>query len=147
MTRKKTWQECKKLVIVIAELHKDGSAKNAMKVARAARGWVYRWRKEDQEFHDAFEEARTCGIEVLIDEAHRRAYEGIEKPIYYLGDEIARLKQDSDTLLMFLIKQSDPTYREHFQIDHGNVGSRPFIFKMMLHPDAIKAQQEANRAK
>ena len=100
MTVKKTWQESSKLVKVVAELHKDGNVKNALKAAHAARGWVYRWRQNDPDFRDAFEDARTCGIEVLKDEAHRRAYEGIEEPVFYQGEECARIRKYSDTLLM-----------------------------------------------
>ena len=143
MTRKKTWQESTKLVKVIAELHKDGNVKSALKAAAAARGWVYRWRQNDSDFHDAFEDARSCGREVLIDEAHRRAYSGVEEPVFYKGEEVATIRKYSDTLLMFLIKQSDPSYREHFQIDHGAAGSRPFLFQMTLHPDAMAAAQQS----
>ncbi len=128
-----------KLVKVIAELTKHGNVTHALKAAQAARGWVYGWRQQDPEFRDAFEEARTCGIEILKDEAHRRAYEGLKEPVFYKGEKIAHIRKYSDSLLMFLIKQSDPSYREHYQIDHGNAGSRPFIFQMSLHPDAMAA--------
>ena len=145
--KKKTWQESSKLVAFISELMRHGNTTWALEKSAAARGWVYRWRQENTEFADAFEDARTCGRESMIDEAHRRAYDGVDEPVFYKGDEVATVTKYSDSLLMFLIKQSDPTYREHFQIDHGNAGSRPFVFQMMLHPDAIKAQQEANHAR
>ena len=146
MTHKKNWRESVKLQRVIAELEKHGNATDAIKAAKAARGWVYRWRQDNADFKDAFEEARTCGIEVLKDEAHRRAY-GFNDPVYRISKKTGRrvkvgdTRKYSDTLLMFLIKQSDPTYREHFEIDHGNAGSRPFLFQMTLHPDAVAAQQ------
>lgn len=139
MTSKKTWQESTKLVTVIKELQHHGNVTWALKKAKAGRGWVYRWRQEDPDFRDVFEEARKCGIEVLKDEAHRRAYEGINEPVFYQGEEVARIRKYSDTLLMFLIKQADPSYREHFQIDHGNASGRPFLFQMALHPDAMAA--------
>ena len=141
VTRKKTWQESTKLVLVVRELMKHGNVSQALRKAKAGRGWVYRRRKEDADYHDAFEEARLCGIEVLKDEAHRRAYEGILEPVFYQGDEVATVRKYSDTLLMFLIKQADPSYREHFQIDHGTAGGRPFLFRMTLHEDAVAAQQ------
>lgn len=143
MTLKKTWQESSKLVIVIKELQQHGNVTWALAEAKAGRGWVYRWRQEDPDFKDAFEEARACGRESLIDEAHRRAYEGLDEPVFYKGEEVAKVTKYSDTLLMFLIKQSDPSYREHFQIDHGNAGGRPFMFKMALHPDAVAAAKGA----
>lgn len=139
--KKKVWQESSKLVTFISELTRHGNATWALQAAHAARGWVYRWRQEDPDFKDAFEEARACGRECLIDEAQRRAYDGVDEPVFYKGDEVAQVTKYSDTLLMFLIKQADPSYREHYQIDHGNAGGRPFMFKMALHPDAVAAAE------
>ena len=139
MTAKKVWQDSDKLVVVIRELGKHGNVTQAMKSAKAARGWVYGRRQRDRFFRDAFEAARACGIEVLKDEAHRRAYAGIEEPVFHQGAICGHVRKYSDGLLMFLIKQADPSYREHFQIDHSNPDKRPFLFKMTLHPDAVKA--------
>lgn len=143
MTAKKKdiadWETRKTLVKFILELERHGNATRALKVSRAARGWVYRWRQKDAEFHDAFEEARTCGSEILKDEAWRRAHDGVQQAVWYQGEGVGFVQKYSDTLLMFLIKQADPSFREHFLIDHGNANSRPFIFEMALHP---VAQQE-----
>ena len=143
-TRKKSWEECVKLVALIKELMHHGNVKDACKKVKAGRGWVYGWRQRNPEFRDVFEDARACGIEVLKDEAHRRAYTGILEPQFYQGEEFAKVRKYSDTLLMFLIKQADPTYREHYQIDHAQAGSRPFVFQLALHPDAVKAHKEAS---
>ena len=141
MTAKKVWQDSDKLVAVMKELEKHGNVTQAMKTAKAARGWVYGRRQRDRFFRDAFEAARTCGIEVLKDEAHRRAYVGIEEPVYHQGKICGHVRRYSDGLLMFLIKQADPSYREHHKIDHGNANNRPFLFKMTLHPDAVRVAE------
>lgn len=143
---KKPWQTSVKLQRVIAELAKRGNVSDALRKAKASRAWVYEKRQVDLEFAAAFDEARECGIEVLKDEAHRRAYDGVEEPVFYQGEEVARIRKYSDTLLMFLIKQADPSYREHFQIDHGNASGRPFLFQMSLHPDAVADQQARGKA-
>lgn len=136
------WRKSTKLHRFLAELEKHGNVTEALRAAKAARGWVYRKRQEFPDFAQAFDEARACGIEVLKDEAHRRAYEGIEEPVFYKGDEIARVRKYSDVLLMFLIKQADPSYRERYDLAIGNAGNgRPFMFQMMLHPDVAKGQQ------
>ena len=139
MTAKKIWQDSDKLVVVIRELGKHGNVTQAIKTAKAARGWVYGRRQRDRFFRDAFEASRACGIEVLKDEAHRRACKGIEEPVFHQGEICGHVRKYSDALLMFLIKQADPSYREHRKIDHGNADKRPFLFKMTLHPDAVKA--------
>lgn len=143
-TRQKAWETSVKLLAFIHALEKNGNVTDALHAASASRPWIYKKRKTNPEFADAFEEARACGIEVLKDEAHRRAY-GFDDPVYRTAKNGQRVKcgsvrRWSDVLLMFLIKQSDPTYREHYQIDHGNAGSRPFLFSMSLHPDAVAAK-------
>ncbi len=138
---KKVWQESKKLVTVIRELEQHGNVTWALQAAKAGRGWLYRWRLENADFKDAFEEARACGRESLIDEAMRRAYDGIEEPVFYKGDEVATVTKYSDSLLMFLIKQQDPSYRERYEVDVGNANGRPFLFNMTLDPDVVKEHQ------
>lgn len=126
---------------VIRELSKCGNVSEALRKAKASRAWLYERRQTDPDFADAFQEARACGIEVLKDEAHRRAYSGILEPIFYQGEEVAKVRKYSDTLLMFLIKQADPSFREHYQVEHANAGGRPLMFQMQLHPDAVAAAQ------
>lgn len=133
----------KKLVQFLAYLKQDGNVSEALRKAKTARGYVYDRRQTDTEFADAFETARAMGRECLVDEAHRRAYKGIEREIYYQGEVVGTERRYSDTLLMFLIKQQDPSYREHYQIDHGNADGRPFLFQMQLHPDAVAKQKGA----
>ena len=137
------WQTRAKLVKFIKQLALVGRVDIACKKAMAGRGWVYEWRQKDHDFRDAFEEARSCGLESLKDEAFRRAYEGVDEPKFHQGEICGTVRKYSDSLLMFLIKQADPSYREHFQIDHGNANSRPFLFQMTLHPDAIAASKAA----
>lgn len=147
MTQKKSdippWQLRKKLVQFIAALEITGRVDLSLKEASAAKGWVYRWRDKDLDFAAEWQRAYSIGREQLKDEAYRRAYEGVAEPRFHKGEICGHVQKYSDTLLMFLIKQSDPSYREHFQIDHGNAGSRPFLFQMSLHPDALEAAKQS----
>lgn len=137
------WETRKKLVLFIKALKISGRVDLACKAAHAARGWVYEWRDKDSDFADNWTAAKGIGKEILKDEAFRRAHDGVDEPRFHQGELCGYVRKYSDTLLMFLIKQADPTYREQFQIDHGQVGSRPFVFQMMLHPDATAAQKAA----
>ena len=133
------WATSVKLVRLIRELGRHGNVSHALHAAAASRSWVYARRQSDVEFADAFEEARKCGLEVLKDEAHRRAYEGVNEPVFYQGEEVAHVRKYSDVLLMFLIKQADPSYRERGVLELANEAGRPFMFQMQLHPDAVAA--------
>ena len=41
---------------------------------------------------------------MLEDEAKRRAYEGVKKPVYQGGKRVGYVQEYSDTLLIFLLK-------------------------------------------
>ena len=139
------WETRKTLVLFIKALKISGRVDLASKASKAARGWVYEWRAKDSDFADNWTAALSVGKEILKDEAFRRAHDGVDEPRFHQGELCGYVRKYSDTLLMFLVKQADPSYREHFQIDHGNVGSRPFIFQMLLHPEATAAAKEASK--
>lgn len=139
------WELRAKLVKFIKALELTGRVDLAAKAASAGRSWVYEWRDKDPDFADNWERSLGIGLQRLKDEAFRRAHDGVSEPRFHQGEICGHVQKYSDTLLMFLIKQHDPTYREHFQIDHGNAGSRPFVFQMMLHPDAMAQAKGATQ--
>lgn len=56
-------------------------------------------------------------IELLEGEARRRAYEGTVKPVYYKGEQCGKIREYSDTLMMFILKAKKPEYRDRLQQD------------------------------
>jgi hypothetical protein len=77
------------------------------------------YRKLDPEFDKAWEEAISDGIEALEAELHRRAFEGIDKPVTFQGVITDSYKEYSDTLAMFLLKAHRPDkYRERSDVNH-----------------------------
>ena len=86
----------------------------ACKIADICRGTLYRWLKEDPEFREAFEKSREEAAQLVEDEAARRAYEGVERPVYQGGEEVDAVREYSDTLLIFLLKGARPhKYRDN----------------------------------
>ncbi len=78
---------------------------------------AYNWRKGDEAFATAWDEALDAGTDALEDEAVRRAHEGVEEPVFYQGEEVARVRKYSDNLLMFLLKGRRPErFRERTEI-------------------------------
>jgi predicted DNA-binding protein YlxM (UPF0122 family) len=91
-----------------------GKAAAAAGVSRQA---IYDWLEKSKEFKTAFESVRKNITEMLEQEAIRRAYEGIDEPVYYKGDVCGAVRKYSDTLLIFLLKANDPEkYREKHEI-------------------------------
>lgn len=71
---------------------------------------------------EAQEEA-TDGLEA---EARRRAVTGTLKPIFYKGEEVAQVREYSDTLLVVLLKGNRPDkFRENASIEHSGPQGTP----------------------
>jgi hypothetical protein len=62
------------------------------------------WKKRDPIFKRLWAEAVEAGIDCLDDEATRRARDGVEKPVFYQGEQVAVVQEYSDSLLQFLLK-------------------------------------------
>lgn len=100
---------------VLAETCNVGKACKAVDISRYT---AYRWRKEIDAFRDAWDEAMQAGVTALEDEAHRRAFEGIDEPIVHQGVVMDTKKAYSDTLAIFLLKAHAPDkYRENSKVD------------------------------
>ena len=84
---------------LIAAYASGGNVSEAVRQVGVGRRTHYDWLQEDQEYAQAFEDARQDAGESLVAEARRRAIAG------------------SDTLLIFLIKGAFPeVYRERHEV-------------------------------
>lgn len=100
---------------MIAETCNVGRACKAVDISRYT---AYRWRKEIEAFANAWDDAMKAGLTALEDEAHRRAFEGIDEPIVHQGVVMDTKKAYSDTLAIFLLKAHAPDkYRENSKVD------------------------------
>jgi hypothetical protein len=81
-----------------------------MTVSRACReagvgpGTGRDWRNKDPIFKRLWDEAVEAGIDTMEDEAVRRGRDGIEKPVFYQGEQVAVVQEYSDTLLISMLK-------------------------------------------
>ena len=77
----------------------------ACRRAGIARRMAYDWQQAD------------AGVDLLEAELHKRAFEGVERPVYYKGEQVGTWRFYSDALAMFLLKAHRP---ERYR---GTVGS------------------------
>ena len=101
-----------------------GNLTLAAEAARVSRTSHYQW-MDEEEYRAAFLEAQEHSIDLLVGEARRRGCEGWEEPVVYQGGlcyertkdgkrsskPLVIRKYDSN-LLMFLIKQARPEFRD-----------------------------------
>ena len=78
---------------------------------------MYDWLKADANFKKSFEDSAKIGIELLEDEAQRRAFHGTKKPVYQGGKLVGHIQEYSDTLLIFLLKGKKPdVYKDRHEL-------------------------------
>jgi len=117
--------------IFINHLIETANVSSGAKLAGVARKTVYKFKdaRNDTgdllhpEFAEAWDEAVEEGTDNLVEEARRRAKDGIEKPVgWYQGVSGGTVQEYSDSLLMFLIKARRPEYRERADVTlHGDI--------------------------
>jgi hypothetical protein len=124
--KKEQWRES-----FLSALEDSGRVDLACKAAGIARQTAYRHRQEDPEFAAQWDASKAVAIELLEDEAFRRAYEGTEKPVYQRGVLVGGIQEYSDTLLIFLLKAHKPDkYRETVRQEHTGKDGEPLVFNL-----------------
>jgi hypothetical protein len=89
----------------------------ACRAAGVGRATVYRLRDGDEKFAAAWDEAAEDGTVLLKLECRRRAVEGVDRPVFYKGQQVGTVKEYSDRLLIFLLKAARPEkYRDNFDL-------------------------------
>jgi hypothetical protein len=94
------------------ELSLGHSVADACRVAGYARPVVYRWRAQNQAFAASWQEARKVAVDVMEDEADRRAIHGFDE-ITHRGRSVQQRRRYSDTLLLARLRALRPeVYRD-----------------------------------
>jgi hypothetical protein len=90
------------------------------------RSTPYARRQDDQEFAAAWKQAIAMGVDALELEARRRAMHGVERPVFHQGVVCGRIREFSDTLMIFLLKSHRPgKFRDNVRHEHMGKGGKP----------------------
>jgi hypothetical protein len=100
-----------------------GNVSRSCNLAGLGRRSAYDWRRDDPEFAAEWDEAVNIGLDALEAEARRRAFEGIEEPVFYKGEICGHIRKYSDALIMFMLKAYRPQFRDRVLIDVNAVDS------------------------
>lgn len=109
--------------ILLRELRRTGNITISSKIACVSRRWTQKLIARDPEFKAAVDLAVYENTEQMLEEARRRAYEGVEEPVFYQGNVCGHVRKYSDTLLMFKIKGERPEYATERREISGRDGS------------------------
>jgi hypothetical protein len=92
----------------------------AARAGGVSRRRVYQVREEEPDFAKQWDDALEEGIDLLEHEAQRRAFAGVDKPVFYQGCECGRVREYSDTLTIFLLKAHRPDrFRDNSKVELG----------------------------
>lgn len=126
MENMETIRTPEKEIAFLAALAATCSVTRACEATGLGRRTAYEWRAADPSFAARWEEAKRIGAEALEDEAHRRAFEGTDEPVFYKGDECGTVRKYSDTLAIFLLKGAMPDkYREKTSMELTGANGGP----------------------
>ena len=103
MTRKRDWKPA-----FIEVLRETGNVTLAAQHAGQSRNQVHDVRQRSKRFAAQWDDALEEATDLLEAEARRRAFTGIDKPVFFKGEVVASIKKYSDPLLMFLLEAYDP---------------------------------------
>jgi len=136
----------------LAELARTGSIAQAARAAspHAKSGAVTSFRdliRRDREFAAAVEEAMFEARGVIEAEIHRRAVEGVERPVYdKQGKPIGVVREYSDRLLELKARATLPEYNRALSIPSVNVAVQNNTTVGIVPPEDMDALRELPRA-
>lgn len=100
----------------LAALSQSGNVLLSCKAAGLkSRNTAYVHRRKSPRFARRWDDALEDATDILEAEARRRGVRGIDRPVFYKGEQCGVVKEYSDTLLVLLLKANRPEkFREHF---------------------------------
>ena len=107
--------ENQKARAVLKSIATGDSITQACYEAGISGGMHYHWVNTSRSYAAAYEQAQACAVEVWESEVKRRAFEGVEEPVFQHGREVGRVRKYSDLLTMFFLKGARPEkYRDNY---------------------------------
>lgn len=105
----------KKNEMIVAFVDNGGRIARAAKTVHISRATHYKWLREDPVYAEIFNEAKEYAADMLEGEAIRRAFEGVEEPVFYQGKRVDTVRKFSDLLLIFMLKGLRPhKFRDNY---------------------------------
>ena len=103
-----------------------GQLQHSARQAGVSPTTVREHKKKDPHFLAAFTEAYEDFKESLEAEAYRRAFIGVDRPVFQRGEEVGQIREYDSAILQMYLKRHVPEYKESFTID-VNVNPAPLV--------------------
>ena len=133
----------KKKAEFLDALAQSGNVRQAAKAVGFSANRFYVHRRQDPLFAQKWEETIQQAMDTVLEpEAIRRAVDGVDKAVFYRGEQVGVQREYSDTLLIFLLKgwKAD-RYKERSEVFHR--GAVELLRKLehigTMTPDQLQA--------
>ena len=127
----------KKRKVFLAILAKTGVVAEAARACGHTDTSTFQaYRRQDEDFAEAWDHSLEAAAHVLEEEAIRRATEGVMEPVFYKGEVAGYKVNYSDTLMMFILRGLKPgTYRDNARGGDMNVNFGIAVLPMTAQSD------------
>lgn len=113
----------KRCELFTAELRRHGNVTRAAESIRLSRTTAYRRRQTDPEFSTAWEDGEQAFLDGLETEAVRRAFVGVDRPVFQGGKQVGSVRDFSDRLAEFILdRKRYPARQKH---EHTGADGQP----------------------
>jgi len=120
-------------------LSKGYSPKFAANKCGINRSTFFKWREEDAEFAAQWKAAVDEGTDFLEDEAMRRAAEGVDRPVFQMGECVGYTREYSDSLMAMQLKGRRP---ERYGDKVAHTGAEGGAIKHHIEVEFVKPTGE-----
>lgn len=123
--------------VFIECIRATGNVTIAARVIGVDRKAAYKHRAADPDFRDAWKKAQADSVDLMAEEARRRAVDGILKPVFHEGGVCGFIQEYDSKLLMFLMQANSPKYRTKKEVKHKHEaavvpGGREGMYEALL---------------
>lgn len=133
LTLKRDWKKA-----FLDSLSKSPNVTKAAKAAQFTRQRMYQLRDEDPDFAAEWDSALQEAMDNAEGETYRRAVKGTLKPVFHKGEEVGKIREYSDTLLMFWLKAHRPEiYKETVRNEMTGKNGEPLPPPTAVNPVVI----------
>jgi len=111
-----------------------GNIKQASEQAGQHISQHYKWKK-DPHYMKVFDNVIKQSTDILEAEAIRRAIQGEVEEVYFEGEVVGHRLKKSDVLLMFLLKERKPSFKDNYNPSLFNTGNFKIEFNIPRPPE------------
>lgn len=97
----KTPTICAAVLVLLAKGHTPAVVGAQLNIARST---LLKWRRDDPQFAEAWEEAVEAGVDLLEEEIRRRAVSGVDRPVFQKGECVGFVREYSDSLAAMMLQ-------------------------------------------